>query len=127
MQAGGGFMHSELVAEPAWLFMVLLMVHHFQHHAKWALNLVFSLSQTLLEGIGWPRAAQNMQPGTGDASYFVLKGSGQRSAEDELRVQLITLQVVRTFASLVFPFYTHAQHPQLATLQSMITWFVNAQ
>ena len=50
--------------------------------------------QTLLEGIGWPRAAPNSQHGTGSAAGYVLKGGGQRSVEAELRVQLMTLQVV---------------------------------
>ncbi|KAK9905588.1 hypothetical protein WJX75_002584 [Coccomyxa subellipsoidea] len=49
---------------------------------------------TLLEGIGWPRAAPNSQHGTGSAAGYVLKGGGQRSVEAELRVQLMTLQVV---------------------------------
>lgn len=58
-----------------------------------------SRTQVLLEGLGWP--AQHAQHPAAIAGPAVVAGgtrsgsSGQRSDEEELRVQLLTLQVVR--------------------------------
>lgn len=60
-------------------------------------------AQVLLEGLGWPQApaqarhlATTWGPGGAPtAGRAVLRGPGQRAAEDELRVQLLTQQVVR--------------------------------
>lgn len=55
------------------------------------------IMQTLLEVIGWPLAPVDDSHGTSkpNDSKRLLRGGGHRSSEDELKVQLLTLQVVR--------------------------------
>ena len=64
-----------------------------------SLNL-FICTQMLVEGLGWPTSKPKL---TADSEHWqtlpVLRGSAQRSAEDELKYQTLTLQVVGYFIS----------------------------
>ncbi len=51
--------------------------------------------QTVVEGLGWPTSKPETSPGAQQwHTSPVLRGGSQRSAEDELRYQTLTLQVV---------------------------------
>ena len=54
-----------------------------------------SFSQMLVEGLGWPTSKPEA---AADSEHWqtspVLRGSAQRSAEDELKYQALTLQAV---------------------------------
>ena len=51
--------------------------------------------QTIVEGLGWPSSKPETRAGAEQwHTSPVLKGSSQRSSEDELRYQTLTLQVV---------------------------------
>ena len=51
--------------------------------------------QTIVEGLGWPTSKPETIEGAQQwHTSPVLRGSSQRSAEDELRYQTLTLQVV---------------------------------
>ena len=67
------------------------------HYAKLVCQssaLVASL-QTIVEGLGWPTSKPESSAGSLQwRASPVLRGSSQRSAEDELRYQTLTLQVV---------------------------------
>lgn len=51
--------------------------------------------QTIVEGLGWPSSKPETNAGAEQwHTSPVLRGSSQRSSEDELRYQTLTLQVV---------------------------------
>ena len=51
--------------------------------------------QTIVEGLGWPTSKPESSAGAQQwHTSPVLRGSSQRSAEDELKYQTLTLQVV---------------------------------
>lgn len=51
--------------------------------------------QTLVEGLGWPASKPESQAdGQHWQTSLVLRGGGQRSAEDEFKYQALTVQVV---------------------------------
>lgn len=61
--------------------------------------------QMLIHGLGWPAAETQRPgpPGQGDPPHTagVLAGPGLRTAEDELKAQLLALQVVSRTVLLV--------------------------
>jgi hypothetical protein len=84
----------------------------------------------LLEGLGWPagraHGVQEPNQAAGHAAAGALLGVGQRSDEEELRMQLLTLQVVGAWCPACALRCACETLPRLIvtreSLQNVLTW-----